>query len=462
MTTGTVCCIINIEIGCDKSVRKGDNMKLFKRIAAAFLAVVAAAGLAFVSGCGEGRSTLLRGASEITALTSGEAESAEFASVSESAEAFAAKFAEAVYTECDDGKNIALSPVSVYAALALASECAAGETRGQMLSALGTTYDTLSEGFGYLYRSLVREFDTGKVAFGNSVWVDEAAVMNDDCLDALAQKYFCDSYSADFVNDNKNANKAVRHFIKESTNGLIDTDPELPAETYFALLNVLYLKDQWTITDDLEFTDEEMTFTSSGGEERRERFLRALYEQGRAYETETYTTFYSETHAGYKLSFILPNGGYTAREVFTAENIAEVTALSDYSAFDKETETAYYTRCIFPAFEASYDGEIADVLESAFGISYLFDEHKCDITRAISEENMTKGRAHCASVRHVTRLNVDETGIEGAAVTQMAYAGTSAPPQEEVYRDFVVDRAFGFVLTAPNGTTLFSGVVNGL
>lgn len=44
----------------------------------------------------------------------------------------------------------------------------------------------------------------------------------------------------------------------------------------------------------------------------------------------------------------------------------------------------------------------------------------------------------------------------------MAYAGTSAPPQEEVYRDFVVDRAFGFVLTAPNGTTLFSGVVNGL
>ena len=88
-------------------------MKIFKRIAAAFLAVVAAAGLAFVSGCGEGRSTLLRGAAEIMALTSGEAESAEFASVTGSAEAFAAKFAEAVYTKCDDGKNIALSPVSV-------------------------------------------------------------------------------------------------------------------------------------------------------------------------------------------------------------------------------------------------------------------------------------------------------------------------------------------------------------
>jgi serine protease inhibitor len=59
---------------------------------------------------------------------------------------------------------------------------------------------------------------------------------------------------------------------------------------------------------------------------------------------------------------------------------------------------------------------------------------------------------------------VDRKGIEGAAVTLMAMGATSAPSDEytKLYFDFIVDKAFGFIITDSYGATLFSGVVNEL
>jgi serine protease inhibitor len=66
-------------------------------------------------------------------------------------------------------------------------------------------------------------------------------------------------------------------------------------------------------------------------------------------------------------------------------------------------------------------------------------------------------------VLHKCKLTVDKKGIEGAAVTASDGAGAGDPGSyTNVYHDFVVDRAFGFVLTDSYGTVLFSGAVNTL
>ena len=80
---------------------------------------------------------------------------------------------------------------------------------------------------------------------------------------------------------------------------------------------------------------------------------------------------------------------------------------------------------------------------------------KCDMT------NLSDIDMYCSGVIHQTKLIVDETGIEGAAITYMPMDGTSAPPPViDVYLDYIVDRTFGYVITDYNGTILFSGVVN--
>ena len=71
-------------------------------------------------------------------------------------------------------------------------------------------------------------------------------------------------------------------------------------------------------------------------------------------------------------------------------------------------------------------------------------------------------RIVCQRIQHVAKLKVDRKGIEGAAVTVVVDAPTSPELIEEVLYDMVIDRAFGYVLTDPYGTILFTGVVNNI
>lgn len=378
-----------------------------------------------------------------------------FISMNASAEAFGAKFAAEAYSAYKGEGNFTVSPISVYMALALAAESADGNTREELLQALGVTRENLLNDFGKLYSSVMREYTGGMSEVTNSVWLDSAVNFDRNTLDVLANKYYCYSYSADFKGDNEKANIAIKNFVKERTRKLIDIDFNFDTSTAFVLLNTLYLKDVWnTLGKDLEITGDKYSFDTGSGTVNK-NFLRGYYSGGRAYESEVYRSFYSATANGYKLKFIVPKDGHSLAEAFTAENIAEAGSNKDYNAVDDINKIRYFTRCVFPEFNGSYDADVADVLGSGFGIRDLFDARACDLGTLVPG-----GGLYCAELRHVTELKVDRKGIEGAAVTVVP-GNMSADPGEykEVYEDFVVDRAFGFVILDPYGTTLFAGTV---
>lgn len=426
--------------------------RAFKLIAIA----VAAATLMMSAGCG-GRKTVLSAPDKAEKLSWSE-ESEMDPAIRDAAKGFAAKFSAAVYT--GQTENFAVSPVTVYLTLGLAAECASGETREELLSALGVGYETLSENYSDFYRSLLADWSgaigtTGRLSLANSVWLQEGVSFRRECVDSLAEKYLCYSYATDFKGDNGGANKAVRGFVKEHTEGLIDRDFRLDEETRFTLVSTLYLKDLWNhLGDNLPFAPDSYSFAQGDGTRKDVRLLTGDYCMGRTYEGDAFTHFYTRTTHGYKLKFILPKEGHTVREVFTAENLALVNGISDYHAVDDENKKIYNTRCLFPEFEAAYNGDLAPVLQS-LGIKTLFEDHRCDLS-ALTDEAV-----FCGEVPHSARLKVNKKGIEGAAVVVFPGAGAPGPSEyEEVYEDFVLDRAFGFVLTDSNDTVLFSGVVN--
>ena len=419
------------------------------------------------TGCeSRGESTLLRGAENAIAL-SYEDETEGLARILEKTEKFAAAFADAAFQEYaegmfEKGQNLAVSPVSVFMALSMAAESAAGETREEILSALNVSYAELSSDFEYLYSALNREYRSGVVRLSNSVWVSEGTQVRQECLDTLAEKFFCSSYAADFAGDNQAANDAVRSFVKEQTNGLIDKDFQLLRETYFALINALYLKDSWnTSGNDLSFTEKDYTFTGEDGKTSTQKFLQGYYNTGRVVEGENFTAFYTETNAGFTIQFLLPKDGYSVADVFTEENLAFVGQLEDYNGIDTENKIRYETRCLFPEFRASFDQDIIQILRS-FGIDELFDAQSCDLTSLMEKTSMKKGNAYCYSLQHVTELAVDKTGIEGAAVTVVVDGAESVVDFTTVQQEFIVDRPFGFILSDPYGTTLFSGAVQSI
>lgn len=437
-------------------MKKGKNA-----LAVLVCAVLCFAAFTACADAGPGKSTLLRSAAAAQEFSYSESKTENFAEIAAGADSFAASFTAAAFQNNPAAENFAVSPVSIYMALALAAECSGGETRQELLAALRLPYETLRTDFQYLYRSLSQKFETGEVTVGNSVWVNENTQVNADCLDALSEQYYCYSYSADFQNDNAEANRAVRRFVKEQTNGLIDKDFALAPETYFTLINTLYLKDTWNMFgNDLSFTESEQPFSEASGTTRMQKFLQSYYITGRPYEGESFTSFYAATEHGYRIKFILPRDGYSLEDVFTSENLSLVNDITDYNGFDDENKIHYYTRCLFPEFHAVYDRDIKELLQSNFGINGLFDPKTCDLSALLSPSGMTDGNAYCGEVRHVTDLTVNRKGIEGAAVTVEPGAGDPGPDEyTEVYLDFAVNKPFGFIIADSYGTTLFSGTV---
>ncbi|MDE5601876.1 MAG: hypothetical protein K2J16_05205 [Clostridia bacterium] len=434
--------------------------KRIKVVLALLCAVVC--GLPLIA-CNAGKSTALGKPQPVVDISYNERTDSDFVAFKRNVEQFAATFAAHAYDEYESDNNFAVSPISVYMALSLAAECASDDTRAELLSALGVSYDALQTHFSTLYRSLAIERKQGDTVTSvlnltNSIWVNKGTPVKQTCIDTLSNNYYAYSYSADFAKDNANANKAVRKFVKDQTKGLIDKDFKLDKDTLFTLINTLYLKTIWNIDGkDLPFAQNEYTFTAKDGTKTQNKLLQGYYNGGRVFETDTYSTFYTSTHNWYKIKFILPKDGYNVDDVFTADNIAAVNAITDYNSYDKENNVYYETRCIFPEYKCSYDGDIMSVLKNKFGINKLFinPEYTSD---GCNLSTLTDTPSFCTAIQHVTNLTVNKKGIEGAAVTVMI-GPTSARPAE-IKLDFVIDKAFGFIITDSDNVTLFSGVVN--
>lgn len=438
----------------------------FKAITAVISAVTCALSFTACSGDVVGESTLLGEPKAVERIESSALATEDYQAFKSSVEAFAADFAAQAYADYKKRDNFAVSPISVYTALALAAECANGETREEILGALGVTHEQLKTQFPTLYRSLEVEHKpahpvgdgiSGRLDLTNSIWVNEGTEVKQPCIDSLSNNYYAYSYSADFKNSNAEANKAVRDFVSKQTKGLIDKDFELSTETLFTLINTLYLKTVWFDDGrDLAFTRESYDFTAKDGSVKKTQLLLGQFYSGRTAEFDTFTSFYTQTYDGYEIKFILPKDGYTVDQAFTAENIAAVNSLTDYNAYDNSGRKHYTTRVLFPEYKCKYDGNIIGTLKDKFGIDSLFNPSACDFS------TLTDKSCYCGKIRHVTDLTVDRKGIEGAAVTVELWAGSPPSPFEIVREEFIIDRAFGFIITDEYDTTLFSGVVNNI
>ena len=380
-------------------------------------------------------------------------------------DAFAAKLTYAVYADSDKQANVCISPVSVYMALALATECANGETREEILNAVGVTYDEVKNFTKLLYAFSNREYyytnmmnNKKIIAFvelANSIWVDKNTTFKKSGINSLAANFNCDLFSVNFKTSE--GEKAINAYIKEKTHGIIDSDLDLSPETLITLINTFYLKEVWNEDgDELKFTDKAYDFKNADGSIKNTKLLQGYYFTGNIYEGVGYTSFYTKTEHGFDIKFIIPTDGHTLEEVFTSQNIYNINNLGDYGYIDEENKLMHNTRVFFPEYKASFNGDLAEILKNDFGINKLFDFKQCDFSN-ISDEQLA-----CDGVIHKCSVDVNAKGIEGAAVTVMPMCGAGAPIEgyENVYHDYIVDRAFGFVITDSYGVVIFSGVVN--
>lgn len=406
---------------------------------------------------------LLRNPSKLSHEITGEQyDSESFANFRNKMKVFSNKLSDLFVKRFFKGdKNFVLSPLSIEMCLGLAMRSTGGRTRDEILAAFDMDYDTFNTNFKLYFNSLhgTGKNNSGEITnellIANSIWIDKGFNLKDDGLDALRDDYYCYPYAADFSNDFGNAKRAIEEFIYQNTKGLINPSLDLNPATLFVLMNVLYAKDIWNeYGDELSYASSYYQFTNSDGSKSDKQLLDGNYAKGKPIVTDDYACFFAKL-CGYELYFVKPNRGKNLKDVFNKDTMNYVLDSKNIITQDDEKLEKYYTKCVFPEFNVSGDFDLKDVLQYDLGIESLFSPATCDMS------GLTDMPVYCDDAKHLAVLDVNKKGIEGAAVTYMAYAGAAYEPYKEVFDTFEVNKEFGFILTRC-GSVVFSGVINNI
>ena len=157
-------------------------------------------------------------------------------------------------------KNFMISPLSLRVALILAVEGASGETREQLISALGfQSYDEMQDWYDGVLNGIEGFNDSyGKqsdwaYSIANSIWGNSSYIsdFNRDYARDVSDKYDAEAIYA----DSGSINNEVSDWVNEKTNGFInqlDVDlSNVPA----TLINAIYLKSGWINVFNPNMTD---------------------------------------------------------------------------------------------------------------------------------------------------------------------------------------------------------------
>lgn len=359
--------------------------------------------------------------------------------------AFAAKSVPQVLAG-QEGKNAVYSPLSLWSALAMLAQCANGNSRQQVLNAMGAdSVEALQEQSEHLWRTLYTDDGQSALILANSIWLNSNLQGNyvQETLDLLAQNYYAGTYSVPMGTDT--ADQVVTNWVDRQTNGLIGSDApvvETQPDVLALLVSSLYYKAAWQDEFHADQTEEDV-FTDAAGNKVRVDFMHKT-EDANFIRREGYQAARLATHLG-EMVFVLPDEGVAPEALLQEEDfLARLEFYGDAASWGE-------VQWSVPKFDVNSDLDLMDALKR-LGITDLPDYNRADLSA------LTDLDAFLSEAKQLARVKVDEEGVEAAAVTILTEC-TALPPQPTEVCVMDLDRPFLFLIRTQD-VPLFIGIVN--
>lgn len=348
----------------------------------------------------------------------------------------------------DTKDNTVISPYSIFSCLVLLSAIADNDSKTEILNALNMDEKLIIDNYPYFYSLHNYENTISQEKTYNSIFIQNDLKIKNDCINNLANNYYCYQYQADFKNNF--TNKMITDYVSKNTNGLINEDFEISKEAIAVLINSLYLKTIWN--EPLQETENSYNFKNNDLSITSTKLYKTDYSYGKVKQENNYSHFYCKTKNNYKMKIILPNEGINISDIFDNELISYV---NNYHNYD---DSNIYTRCVFPKFklESSLLG-LKELLNNKLGIKKIFDSANADLSKLFYIN--PNDNVYVDEIKHKSVLEVDEKGIVGASVTMAIIAETTAIIIEKK-EDFIIDKSFGVIITNKNDEILFTGIID--
>ena len=346
-------------------------------------------------------------------------------------------------------ENRVCSPLNIYMALSMLAAVTGGETRQQILDALGAeSLDALQKQAAQLWAE--NSWDDGLVTstLANSIWLRDGYNYNSETLQTLGEDFYASAFSGEMGSDAYN--NILRDWINEHTGNLLTEQAgklELNADTVLALVSTLYYSASWHDKFSSAATTQDV-FHAPNGDVSTD-FL---------HSSDSNTVYYGDGFSAIGLSLensgrmwlLKPDEGVDAAELLQNKDaLGLLLANGNWS----QTQRARVNLSL-PKFDVSSDLDILDTL-AQLGMADVLDGIKSDFTPlAVTDDSLALTQA-----KHAARVKIDEDGCEAAAYTVLGVEATAMlGPEEEI--DFTLDKPFVFAITGIDGLPLFVGLVN--
>lgn len=357
-----------------------------------------------------------------------------------------------VFLSGAENDNRVYSPLSLFMALGMTAEATDGDSRQQILDALGQEDIDALRSYAKLLWEANYSYDSSDCAclFADSLWTNSRWSYCQSTLDRIAENYYASSFSGDPAKDE--FGRAMRKWINEQTDDLltdyasqIEPDPA----TVLALVSTVNYTGKW-VSDFLENHTREDVFHAPSGDIRCEFMNKERTDTYYWGENFGSVTLPIKNNGAMKL--ILPDEGVTPEELLRDAEALRYMSVSAGDAYENSKE-AVVTLSV-PKFDVSSSIGLEDSL-AELGVTDIFEPGAADFTPLTDESD----ELYVSQAEQDARVMIDEKGCKAVAVTEMgAAAGAAKPPEEKV--EFILDRPFIFEIISKTGFPLFVGVVN--
>lgn len=367
----------------------------------------------------------------------------------------AAMFGQVLAAE-ETSANVAYSPYSLSAALALTLNGAVGETQREFRGLFGgAPAGEINAGFNALtahVEGLAGTFekpdgDEAVVTLdvANQLFGQRGVTWEQPFLDTLAAQYAARLETLDFAADPEAARLTINDWVEEQTRDkIVDLLPpgSVTTDTRLTLVNTLYLKAPWLVPFEPSLTEEQEFHLVDGATVRvpmmRDTTRYTAFRQGEGW-TSVRLDYAGE---GAAMTVILPEQG-------RLDDVVHDVVAHGCASY---LPTAQGTIALaLPRWRIRTAADLGDPL-GALGVVRAFDPSQADFSAMTRDEALVVSKV----VQQVF-VAVDEKGTEAAAATAVLVQAVSLPMPDAVV---TVDRPFLFVIhDLEYGTPLFLGRV---
>ncbi len=339
------------------------------------------------------------------------------------------------------GQNTCYSPISLFAALTLTTENAAGKTREELLEGVAVeSIDKLES----LYDELLGDIEENGedcysyLKFVNSMWINSTKVSDysDSVVERSKSKLASDVFFRDIIKS-----EDINKWFEEETNGIIKDVVEGNDEYYFTLLNALHYKSKWSTTFKVEKDKE---FVLENNDVIKTEYISAKYKDLCYKELNDIMVASVPLYEG-EMILALPDKDIELKKIMSEQKLDEIlrTVMSD------NMDTAVGQVC-FPTFECkgSYSEEFIALIEG-MGITHLYKNNQWEVSEELNSSQV--------EIMQNTSIRVDSHGVEAAASTGVLVTRAMSANVNPMI-DITFDRPFLYILMKDN-VPLFVGTV---